>query len=384
MRRRGVRVTLAFIWLAALAAAGYGVLVAEREAEVAAAARAAYEQDASRAAVAIVELESAERAAVAAGQRAEFWLARATATRQDLDRRLARLGASTAAPEAQRAIQQAAAVLRDFDGLERRAREYLALDQPLFASDLIFADGRGMLSAVARYVETARTDQRVHADQQLAGLRNRQALIAASLTAATVLVVLLLLPAGTSRRPAAAKPPAAELPAGKAVEPPRAATQVDLQATAALCAELACVTGTRELPALMARAANILGATGVVLWVADQTAGALVPAIAHGYPPDMVARLGSVRRDADNATAVAFRAGRTRVVAGSPGTAGALIAPLVTARGCTGVMAAELPHPREQDAAVRAVAEIFAAQLATLVSPSQTAAAPAKSAPASA
>jgi hypothetical protein len=48
---------------------------------------------------------------------------------------------------------------------------------------------------------------------------------------------------------------------------------------------------------------------------------------------------------------------------------GAIAAPLVTPTGCVGVMAAEVRHEGERDAAKLAAATIVAAQLATLVGP---------------
>jgi hypothetical protein len=409
MRRRGGRVIAGLVWLAAIGAAGYHWRLAERERAAIAAERDAFEQDAWRTALAIAHLETAGCAAVATAPRAEFWLARATAARQAVEAGLAALRRGRLAPEARQALDHAATVLRDFDELDRRAREYLGLDQTLFALDLILGDARDRLSAAARDLEAARRVQTVNAEGELASASRRQQVLAGSALAATLLLVVLLLPAGAAPEPAAAEVAAAEAPgatAGADVDreigaaldaelesklAPRVPTApltgvtggVDFAATAALCSELARVADTRDLSALVARAAHILGATGVVLWAPDPSAAALVPAIVHGYPPDAVAHLGRIPRDADNATAVAYRAGRTQVVAGAPGRTGAIIAPLVSVAGCAGVMAAELPHPREAEGSVRAAAEILAAQLATLVAP-PSAAAPATSAPASA
>ena len=53
---------------------------------------------------------------------------------------------------------------------------------------------------------------------------------------------------------------------------------------------------------------------------------------------------------------------------------GALVAPLLTADGCIGVLSAEMKGGSEKDEGSQALASIFAAQLATLVSPSSSAA----------
>ena len=86
----------------------------------------------------------------------------------------------------------------------------------------------------------------------------------------------------------------------------------------------------------------------------------------HGYPSHMLARLGGVSRDADNAIAAAFRTAETRVVKGGAEATGAIVVPLITPAGCAGVLAFELRHGREQSESVKAFAAIIAAQLATL------------------
>ena len=118
---------------------------------------------------------------------------------------------------------------------------------------------------------------------------------------------------------------------------------------------------------LLAGAARILGAVGLVVWVWDSQRNALRPVLAHGYSKDVLAQLPIVRPDTDNATATAFRSAQTRIVNGGDMTSGAVVVPLMTPGGCAGVLAVELPRGGEQGESVRALATIFAAQLATLV-----------------
>jgi hypothetical protein len=91
--------------------------------------------------------------------------------------------------------------------------------------------------------------------------------------------------------------------------------------------------------------------------------------MAHGYAPNLVVRLGTIARDAENATAAAFRTGLAQTVNADAVSNGAIAAPLVGAGGCVGVMAAEVRHRGEHDDAVVAAAAIIAAQLATLIAP---------------
>ncbi|HXH05201.1 MAG TPA: GAF domain-containing protein, partial [Vicinamibacterales bacterium] len=160
-------------------------------------------------------------------------------------------------------------------------------------------------------------------------------------------------------------PPAAPPPAHSA-----AVSEVDLKALADLCLELARISDTRPVPRLLERAARLLDATGLIVWVADPDGRELHPVMAHGYPPAALARIGPIPRDADNATAAAFREGEIRIVRSDAFSHGAIAAPLVAPSGCVGVVAAEVLHEREQRPAARAAAAIIAAQLASLLAPS--------------
>jgi hypothetical protein len=141
----------------------------------------------------------------------------------------------------------------------------------------------------------------------------------------------------------------------------------DLLAAAHLCTELGRIDETRETAPLLEEAARILDAVGLIVWVWDPQTTELAPALAHGYSDKVLAQLPRVKRDADNATAAAFRSAQTCVVDGSDLASGALVAPLMTPAGCVGVLAIELQHASTQRESVRALVTIFAAQLARLV-----------------
>jgi hypothetical protein len=141
----------------------------------------------------------------------------------------------------------------------------------------------------------------------------------------------------------------------------------DLVAAASLCTELGRVLQTRDVGPLLETAAGILDAAGLIVWVADAQGTALRPVLAHGYSDEMLAKVPRVCRDTDNATATAFRSARTRIVNGGDQGNGAVVVPMLTPGGCVGVLALELRHGGEQRDSVRALATIFAAQLAPLV-----------------
>ena len=151
--------------------------------------------------------------------------------------------------------------------------------------------------------------------------------------------------------------------------PVMTAQSTNFAGVAALCVDLARVVDTRALPSLLDRTADILDASGIILWIADPDGRELNPIFAQGYPQQLVNRLGTIPRDAENATAAAFRTSLLQTVLADSISGGAIAAPLVTSGGCVGVMAAEVRHDSERQDEKLAAATIVAAQLATLVGP---------------
>jgi hypothetical protein len=140
---------------------------------------------------------------------------------------------------------------------------------------------------------------------------------------------------------------------------------VDLAAAATVCTDLSRITTTAALPGLLGRAAGVLDASGVILWI---SAGEqLFPVIAHGYSADALARMGPIPRDAENAAASSWRTGQLAIVpAATTGGQGAVVTPLFGLHSCIGVLSVEVRHG-EDNPAVQAVATMIAAQLSTVV-----------------
>jgi hypothetical protein len=163
------------------------------------------------------------------------------------------------------------------------------------------------------------------------------------------------------RQPRGQQPPSSAPPAA-------AASRVDsslLTAAAELCTEFGRVRSSDELIALLGRAAEVLDASGVIVWLGSTSGGDLRPVLAHGYSAEMLARMPSVSRSANNAAATAYRTGTLRLVLGDPGRAsGAVVAPLLSADGCVGALSVETLGGGETSDAIQATVGIFAAQLA--------------------
>jgi hypothetical protein len=155
---------------------------------------------------------------------------------------------------------------------------------------------------------------------------------------------------------------------------PRVTFDFDLLAAARLCTSLGRANDVRDLAPLLAEVSELMDAAGLIVWAWSPSASALTPALAHGYPSALIARLPQVACDAPNATAAAFRSGEACTVDGGDSASDALVVPLLTGAGCPGVLAIELPPGAARRESTQALATIFAAQIARVVRPADAAA----------
>jgi hypothetical protein len=139
---------------------------------------------------------------------------------------------------------------------------------------------------------------------------------------------------------------------------PAAPAAPGLTVLSEICSDLASLSDLGALTAILARAADLLDAVGLIVWVASNDGSRLSPVAVHGYDARLVKRLGSVAREADNLTGAA-QASRP----------GALAAALCGPSGTLGVLSVELKPGVPADAARAAVVSILAAQLSTLAGP---------------
>lgn len=177
-------------------------------------------------------------------------------------------------------------------------------------------------------------------------------------------------PAGTAGRATTPATPEERAAVRVAAKPP-VHFEPDYVAVARTCTELGRLAEVRGAARLLVEIARILDAVGLIVWVWDAPTAALKPALAHGYSDKVLAQLPALSRDAHNATAAAFRSVQMCAVTGSDTTTGAVVAPLVGADGCVGVLAVELQHGHERCESARAIVTIFAAQISRLVTPTE-------------
>src|SRR6185369_13163275 len=103
------------------------------------------------------------------------------------------------------------------------------------------------------------------------------------------------------------------------------------KAAAELATDFGRVRDLDELTRILGRVADVMDATGVMVWIGSASGGDLRPVLAHGYSAEMIARIPPVPRSADNAAASAYRTGQLQIVLARPGaTAGAVVAPILS------------------------------------------------------
>lgn len=320
----------------------------------------------------IADVRAGQFAYVARGQGEAFWMSHVESLMPALQRQASAFGASLTTTGALSAFEAASAALENFRTLDNRVKEFVQSDNALLASDLIFSDGLESTATASTQVMAALNEELQHRSSTMAALRTRQLAVLGG--GASVFVLMMIALAVTSAAGASSREPEVAAPAP--VEPvrfeaplpkARAAVTPRLLTTAQLCSELARVGESRQLPNLLERAAKVLDASGIIIWVAEPSRQTLVPAISHGYDDRFITRMGSIHRDANNAAAAAYRTSEVRTVAGDAFTSGAVIVPLMTSDGCVGVLSAEMKGGSEKDESSQALASIFAAQLATLV-----------------
>ena len=268
------------------------------------------------------------------------------------------------------AVQALNAATGNLIAADGRARENLRLGQDAMAADVIFSDGRSTLDAMTERVRAIRAAEQTFSQAERARLSRQQWTVLGTAALVWIAGLLLLVPArrwgdvgDVAVMPAEPAEPPQETPVAELLT---TAASVDLAAAADLCTALSRLTTTAALPPLLARAADLLDALGIILWMG--AGEELFAVTAHGYRPEIIARLGPIAHAADNATAAAWRSGQTTIVAGDAAGNGAVVTPMFGPDACIGALAVELRHGREQDPATRAVASMIAAQLASAVS----------------
>lgn len=373
MSSRLIRLLLVVLAVAIGVAAGYHLKRVETNLTGSRAATGVLRDQARAVLGTVSDVRAGQVAYLARGQGEEFWMSRVTRLLLTLDQQMADFESALASPAA---LEPVTAALENFHKLDARVREYLKDSDSLLASDLIFSDGLEIMSTAMTEIDAALRDELQARDARLASLRKQELMILGGGAGGVLLVLLVLSFAGGERSDPTSLPKADEISNETAPVPvsPDARTPPNLSTAAQLCGDLARVQEIRQLPALLERTAQVIDASGIIVWIADPSSHELRPAMSFGYTTQVMARIGSIPREATNAAAAAYRSAEMRIVNGNGSSNGALVVPLITPDGCIGVLSAEMKDGSEKNRSAQALASIFAAQLAMLVSPPPTAA----------
>lgn len=248
-----------------------------------------------------------------------------------------------------------------------RAEENLRDGHDLMAADLVQDEARPGAEAMRAAVIEWRAAEANAAETARATLFQQLWAVFGGTLAFWAIGVLLLAP--RQKVPAAAPiSSAAEVPTAQPSVPvEQVLPTLDLVPAAELCADIARADSGETLAALVERAAGVIGASGVVVWLAS--GDELVPVLTHGYGPHAQGLLGPLPLSEENVTTRAWHSGHVQGVDGDARARAALAAPMFQGPRRTGVLSVELTDGVRPDALPRALTSILAAQFATAVSP---------------
>ena len=424
MSNRWLRFVIALVALVALGAAGYRIFQHEQQLANDTRALTTGANAGDVAIETVGEIKGALHAYVAPGQGLPFWSARAGVLLDKLRGSL--LDLDRAASAVGQPITETLDLSDRLAAAEQRAREHVRSGQPLLAGEAIFTDARDLLDAIRVQVARARGLLNQTAEARVTATRRDEVILAAGATGIAALALLILVPPSTSTDSASAPSPSVTAASRSTREPeeyarvvpPPKATPVSSSPTtasptsparmpptvpvarpasathaaakpamkpaaesaaavlsapgrwpdaAALCSDIARVSDSAQIGTLLARAASLLNASGIVVWMASDARDSLGPAVATGYDERLIARLGSIPRDDENLTARAFRESASKTSKGKHGSAAALAVPLLAPGGAVGVLSAEFRDAQDVDPQQLAIATIVAAQLSMLL-----------------
>ena len=386
MRSRAVRLTLSAMAVGVLAAAGYFVFKTEQQIESRRAAARRFEERVRAVDRALSDLRMGQHAYVAAGQSADAWMPKVVSISGEAARGVDDLRSAAATPDARSSLMEAAATIVQLGQVDRRVVDYLKSGQDVMAADVVYSEAGQTVALAANQVDAARALEQQGIDVAERESRRRQLYALGSAGAVSVVTLLLLGVAPASQPSVNLKGKKVETPlpvdddlSFKVVrtEAPRHSAPI-MKAASEICTEVGRVNDRADLDKLLGRAADLLDASGVIIWLGNAAGGDLHPALVHGYPAQTVAKMPPVPRNANNAAAAAYRTGALQIVLARPGTSsGALVAPLLTPDGCIGALSAEIKGRGETSDSTQALVVLFAAQLASVLAPALAVEAPA-------
>ena len=141
MRSRAARLSSTILACLALGAAAFFLNDTEHSVGTRRTAVREFDQHAREAARGISDARAGQRAYVASGQSAAFWMPKVAAVFPELTRTVDDLRGLAVADETRKTLLDASATVTALANIDKRARDYLSASQLLMASDVVFAEG---------------------------------------------------------------------------------------------------------------------------------------------------------------------------------------------------------------------------------------------------
>ena len=373
MQKPTIRYVVAAVLIAAAAIGGFFVFDAHRRAaDIDTQASEAHSRI-DQMMTAAGDFVAAQRASVAQGQPQQPWFDRSAMLLQQFGQLQSGVRSLLKSRDALAAIDEVNEQFKTVVMIDAKSREYLEQGDNLLAADLIFSEGRDSIDTAMKTLHTVEASEQQTAAAMRSDLERQQWGALAGIAVIWVAGLVLLMPsAAHAPQPeqslanlGLSSTTSADSASEPTTPPATPAPQPDLALVADVCGALARTADANSLRDALARAAAVLDARGIVVWIG--AGEELFPAMALGYDERILARLGPIPRNAANATAAAWRSAQMRTVPADGASHGAIAVPLSGINGCVGVFAAELRDGREQNAATQAVAAVIAAQLAAVV-----------------
>jgi len=363
MQRRGTRIAILCLLFAAGGLAGFVVWSAERDVH-----RLDRERDTKNATIdalltSISTIASTQQAYTDYGRRDVGSFTRVSLLVDRITTDAAGLRATRQSTVSSEHLEEFWTALSALMGAESRARERLASGDDAGAAEAVLASGREHVNALGSSLRAFRAAevQSYQSARAAAALRSWVSLGVLGILWATGLIAFAVSSRqGPAEAAAIGRPDRVldPIPAPIVERPP----SIDLSAAAALSADLSQLTDQAALPQLLERAANILSARGLIIWMG--AGSELFAVAAHGYDEALLNRIRPIPRHAENVTAAAWRTGELITLPADAGGLAAIVAPLLGPAGCAGVLAAEVSGQRDPNEATQAMTMILASQLA--------------------
>jgi len=318
------------------------------------------------------ELGAAQQAYVVPGQQDASWLEHVSLLLEQLQVDVGDIELLIAAAENRGRLDVVARGVESLIEIDRRAREYLEVRQELMAADLLFTEGRNTLSVITANLQELRSREQGYLLAVSAEISARQFWVLVGFVATWLsgLFLLGLLPHSVNLQETnVVSDKVDEQSASNNKQELKTILQehpsIDLNKIVEVCNGLSRLTDVKALPAILADLANVLSASGVIVWLAE--GNQLHAVSAHGYEPATLKEFSPISHSAKNATATAWQSAKLQTVPGDLLMPGAIVAPILGANSCCGVLTIEVQQDCEKDLALRALTEIFAAQLAAIL-----------------